>query len=234
MESDDQIFGNLNGPSYPTLPADPFNAPGYSFPQKFLSYLNQRFVQPAWSAATLPGDVLTGKTSMADPQAQARAMSGAAQVALGPAAGAPESALATGWAPSAWRYFKLAAQKYPELAQSIDRFANGWTPNQLAAGGQFANPTLNAIKDQALQAHADDLSAVRGATWGDRGARETLERLRGQTQPAPPDPLASRIAPASQPWPTFRLKEPDMPPFPANDPRPIGTTLNSPPPGGYI
>lgn len=85
-----------NAPPAPTLPSNPFNAPGYSFPARLASYANQRFLQPLWSAATLPGDIAAGKTTMADPEAQRRVMDLALQTTLAPLGSAPEGSLTAG------------------------------------------------------------------------------------------------------------------------------------------
>ena len=56
----------------------------------------KRAGQGLWSAATLPGDIATGKTTMEDPEAQRREMDLAAGVTLTPAGEVPEGALSAG------------------------------------------------------------------------------------------------------------------------------------------
>jgi len=104
---DQTLFGNLpqpypqidwDAPPQPTFPANPAD-PRYSMLARIGSALGieaSRLGQGVWSAATLPGDIATGKTSMADPEAQQRAMDLASYVTMAPGASAPEGALTAG------------------------------------------------------------------------------------------------------------------------------------------
>ena len=56
----------------------------------------KRAGQGLWSAATLPGDIATGKTTMEDPEAQQREMGLAAATTFTPAGEVPEGALTAG------------------------------------------------------------------------------------------------------------------------------------------
>lgn len=56
----------------------------------------RRIGQSLWGAATLPGDIATGKTTMEDPDAQKRAMDLAAGVTFAPTGEVPEGSLTAG------------------------------------------------------------------------------------------------------------------------------------------
>jgi hypothetical protein len=258
--SDDAIFGNLppppspapnidwDAPTLPTFPADPAD-PRYSMPARIGSALGiqaGRIGQGLWSAATLPGDVATGKTTMADPEAQQRVMNLASTATLGPGAmgpGAPAGALTTGWAPAAWLRLKEIAKTEPEVANKIASL----TPTE-APGYFFDADAHNNLLSDVITRHLQDqhlatrTTTPPGLTFGPPPDwRAQLEELRGQRPPQPSQPQPSgptledylygsrsnAIQPASTPWNTFKLEPRNMPPFPANDPR---ATPPPPPP----
>ena len=64
---------DFSQPPIPTLPSNPAD-PRYSMLARVASAAKQTIYDPIVGAASLPGDILTGKTTMADPGAQARAM----------------------------------------------------------------------------------------------------------------------------------------------------------------
>ena len=232
-------------PPQPTFPANPSD-PRYSMPARIGSALGieaGRIGQGLWNAATLPGDIATGKTTMADPDAQNRVMDLAAATTFGPRASAPEGALTTGWAPAGWRELAQLKKEFPNQPQ-IDQIA-GMTPAE-AAGADFG-PNGNIYKYRVLDAHQGDLKFTQMAQEGFPQARDVLRDLRGQSGPAAPTPPppgpspptlldflygshSTATQPASTPWNTFKLKPPNMPPFPANDPYPMSPRPETPRP----
>ena len=251
-----------SGPTMPTFPANPAD-PRYSMPARIGSALGieaGRAGQGLWNAATLPGDIATGKTTMADPQAQQRVMDLASAATFGPRGSAPESALTTGWAPGAWNKLSQLKQDHPRHADFIDGLAN-LTPDQARTMPPFSSDLHNSLLDDVLNAHNDDLSLVNRVRGGSPYASIPLREMRGQPfndpgpassllQPPPrltlQDFLYGSQPPAAQTppfvWgreastiPTFRLEQPNMPPFPANDPRAVAqptTPRPWPPPRG--
>jgi hypothetical protein len=237
MAGDDSIFGNL--PTMPTFPSDPSD-PRYSMLARIGSAIGieaKRMGQGLWNAATLPGDVATGKTTMADPQAQNRVMDLASAATFSPRGGVPEGAFTTGWAPSAWKKLSQLKQDHPRHADFIDGLAN-LTPDQARTMPPFGSDLHNSLLDDVLNAHNDDLNLVSQARGGSPYAQIPLREMRGQPFDDPgaassllqsPPRLTlqdflygsqpSAVQPASTPWNTFRLQQPNMPPFPANDPR---------------
>ena len=243
-----------SAPPQPTFPANPAD-PRYSMPARIGSALGiegSRIGQGLWNAATLPGDIATGKTTMADPQAQNRVMDLASAATFGPRASAPEGALTTGWAPAGWRELAQLKKEFPNQSQ-IDQIA-GMTPAE-AASTDFG-PSGDIYKHRVLDAHLGDLKYTQMAQEGFPYARPILQRLRGQTDPAAPPPPpppsgpspptlldflygthSTATQPASTPWNTFKLEPPNMPPFPANDPRampPPAPPRPWPPPRGPL
>ena len=247
---DNMIFGNLppqidwNAPPQPTFPANPADS-RYSMPARIGSALGieaGRIGRGLWSAATLPGDVATGKTTMADPQAQRRLMDLTQATTLGPGGGAdaPVGAVTTGWAPSAWKKLAQLKRDYPNKGDLIDGLA-GLTPDQARVMPPFSSASSNKLLDDVINAHNDDLSLVNRVREGSPYASIPLREMRGQPfddpgsasvlqSQLPSGPTKqtlqdflyggqSRVQPASTPWNTFQLQQPKMPPFPANDPR---------------
>jgi hypothetical protein len=230
----DSVFANL--PPQPTFPANPAD-PRYSMPARIGSAIGieaKRIGQGLWNAATLPGDIATGKTTMADPQAQNRVMDLASAATFGPGASAPEGALTTGWAPGAWKKLSELKQNHPRHADFIDGLAD-LTPDQARTMPPFSSDLHNSLLDDVLNAHNQDLSLVDRVRGGSPYASIPLREMRGQPfdDPGPASSLLQQPqSPATQPastpfvWgreasttPTFRLEQPNMPPFPANDPR---------------
>jgi hypothetical protein len=246
-----------NAPPQPTFPANPAD-PRYSMPARIGSALAieaGRIGRGLWSTATLPGDVATGKTTMADPEAQNRVMNLASTVTFGSGASAPEGALTTGWAPAAWKKLSQLKQEQPGSSGFIDGLAN-MTPDQARVMPPFSSPLHNRMLDDVINAHNDDLSLVNRVREGSPYASIPLREMRGQpfddpgsaAALAPPEPSPAQtlqdflyggqspaVQPPSTPWNTFRLEPPDMPPFPANDPRaapPPAPPRPWPPPSG--
>jgi hypothetical protein len=165
---------------------------------------------------------------------------------------ATHTMLATGWAPAAWLRINALAKTEPEVASKIASI----TPAE--ASGYFFNSNVhNDMLSDVMTAHLQDQHlATRTTTAPDltfgpppdpAQYRAQLEELRGQRPPQPSQPpqpsgptledylygsRSNAVQPASTPWNTFKLQPPNMPPFPANDPRgvgPPGMTLNAPP-----
>lgn len=103
---DNSIFGNLppqidwSAPPRPTFPSNPADS-NYSMPARIGSALGiegRRLGNFLWGAVTLPGDVATGKTTMADDEAQKRVMDLSSLITPGPIAGGSQrGALSAGW-----------------------------------------------------------------------------------------------------------------------------------------
>ena len=246
----DSVFANL--PPQPTFPADPSD-PRYSMLARIGSAIGiegKRIGQGLWNAATLPGDVATGKTTMADPQAQQRVMNLASAVQFGPSgAAAPAGAFATGWAPAAWQRIRQIAKTEPEAAEKIASL------NPAEASDYFFDKNAhNSLLSDVITRHMQDQHLVERATpeasflslgppSDPRNIRAQLDDLRGRPVApfgVPPGqvnlgsggPRRQYTAQEPSVFDTFRLQQPNMPPFPANDPRPRpprvpGMTLNS-------
>jgi hypothetical protein len=216
----DSVFDNL--PPQPTFPANPSD-PRYSMLARIGSALGiegKRIGQGLWNAATLPGDIATGKTTMAEPQAQNRVMDLASAATFGPRASAPEGALTTGWAPGAWKKLSELKQDHPRHADFIDGLAD-LTPDQARTMPPFSSDLHNSLLDDVLNAHNDDLSLVNRAQGGSPYAQIPLREMRGQPPAVQPPPFVwGREASTT---PTFQLQQPNMPPFPANDPRAVAS-----------
>jgi len=236
----DSVFSNL--PPLPTFPANPSDQ-RYSMLARIGSALGiegKRIGQGLWNAATLSGDVATGKTTMADPQAQTRVMDLASAATFGPRAPAPEGALTTGWAPGAWKKLSELKQNHPRHADFIDGLSD-LTPDQARTMPPFSSDIHNSLLDDVLNAHNDDLSLVDRVRGGSPYAQIPLREMRGQPFDDP-GPASSLLQPPPFVWgraastpPTFQLQQPNMPPFPANDPRAVApppTPRPWPPPRG--
>ena len=79
----------------------------------------RRIGEGLWSAATLPGDIATGKTTMEDPAAQQRAMDLAAGVTFAPTGEVPEGSLTAGM-----RRVRRAPTERPEFTSTYE--PPGW------------------------------------------------------------------------------------------------------------
>jgi len=258
---DNMIFGNLppqidwNAPPQPTFPANPADS-RYSMPARIGSALGieaGRIGRGLWSAATLPGDVATGKTTMADPQAQRRLMDLTQATTLGPGGGAeaPVSAFTTGWAPAAWQRIKQISKTEPEVADKIASLTPAEAPDYF-----FDKNAHNSLLSDVITQHMQDQHLVTRTTspppeWQRlfgplqdvRDFRAQLDDLRGRPIApfgVPPGqvnlgsggPRRQWTAQEPSVFDTFRLKQPNMPPFPANDlrprpPRVPGITIDS-------
>jgi len=164
---------------------------------------------------------------------------------------ASHTVLATAWAPAAWMRIKTIAKTEPEVANTIASLTPAEAPDYF-----FNSNVHNAMLSDVVNAHLLDQHLVTRTTTppdltfgpppDPAQYRAQLEELRGQRPPQPSQPQPSgptladflygsqsnAVQPASTPWNTFKLNPPNMPPFPANDPRgvgPPGTTLNTPP-----